>query len=116
MLAKQEQDTFYNQVGVTIKSSRIKAGVKQEELSKHLGFVSRISIANIEAGKQKVQLHTLVEIAEYLKVPMATLIPSIEKFRKDVDPVMIKKIQKEILDAPTVEKIKGFIRYSAQKK
>lgn len=117
MLTKKEQDAVYKKLGEIIKAERIKAGIKQEELSTYLGFVSRISIANIESGKQKIQLHTLIEIADFLKLSITDLIPPLETIRKEVNPKLVKKIGKEGIDDPgTVEKIKDFIRFSTSKK
>lgn len=121
MLSKQEQDIFYKKVGSLIKAQRQKAGISQEDLSKRLGFISRISIANIESGKQKVQLHTVTEIADFLKLPISELIPPIETVRKEVNPKLLKKIGKEvnrevIRDPQSAEKLTAFVRLSTSKK
>jgi transcriptional regulator with XRE-family HTH domain len=116
VLSKKQQDIFYQTLGKAIKNARNKEDIKQETLSKYLGFVSRISIANIESGKQKIQLHTLVEISNILKVSLVELLPQIEDMKKDINPKFVKKINisKEIPDedSETKEKIKNFIRFS----
>ncbi len=113
MLKKFDKESFYRRVGSLIKAHRIQASVSQEELSKHLDFESRISIANIESGKQKIQLHTIVKLANFLKTPLAELIPNINLEEKTVNPKLLKKIEKEVIDDPkSAEKITAFIRYS----
>jgi transcriptional regulator with XRE-family HTH domain len=46
-------------------------------LARRIG-VKRTSITNIEGGRQPLQLHTLLAIAEALRVPAEQLLPSIE--------------------------------------
>jgi transcriptional regulator with XRE-family HTH domain len=114
VLSKEEQDIFYKTLGKSIKEARIRKKIKQETLSKDLGFVSRISIVNIESGKQKVQLHTLLEISNILNVSISELIPHVEDVQKQMNPKFKIKINKEIPsdDSETAEKIKNFILYS----
>ncbi len=116
MLSKEEQKAFYAELGKLIKAARIKENIKQETLSKDLGFVSRISIVNIESGKQKIQLHTLLEISNILKVSMKDLLPPIETIRKEINPKFVKtlNVNKEIPseDSKTKERIKNFIRFT----
>lgn len=116
VLSKEEQKAFYAELGKLIKAARIKENIKQETLSKDLGFVSRISIVNIESGKQKIQLHTLLEISNILKVSMKDLLPPIETIRKEINPKFVKtlNVNKEIPseDSKTKERIKNFIRFT----
>lgn len=103
-------------VGQLIRDARENAGVKQEVLSHNLGFKSRISISNIESGRQNIQLATLVEIADYLKVGVSSLIPGLETIKKAVSKKMTRNIEKEgVEDATSYEKIKDFIRFTTTK-
>jgi transcriptional regulator with XRE-family HTH domain len=47
----------------------------QDELARRVGM-TRTSITNIEHGRQKVQLHTLYDIAAALDVPAQDLLPA----------------------------------------
>jgi transcriptional regulator with XRE-family HTH domain len=117
VLSKHEQELFNRKLGEIVRNARIKAEVKQEDLSKRLGFKSRISIANIENGKQSVQVTTLIEIAEFLKLPLTDLIPPLETIKKEINPKLIRRIEKEVIDDPeSVEKIINFIRFTISKK
>lgn len=74
-------DRFYADVGQRIRNARVakKNGVgrlSQTELAKAVSL-SRTSIANIERGRQRILLHTLVSVAETLRVDPGTLIPSL---------------------------------------
>ncbi|MET7499564.1 helix-turn-helix domain-containing protein [Streptomyces microflavus] len=69
-----QNDRFYVTVGDRIRGARIAARLTQADLASRLGLV-RSSIANIEAGRQRVPLHTLVAIATALAVEVTELIP-----------------------------------------
>ncbi|MHA3771631.1 helix-turn-helix domain-containing protein [Verrucomicrobiota bacterium sgz303538] len=65
----------YRVVGARIRGERIKQKLTQEELAS-LVKLKRTSITNIEKGRQKLLLHTLVEIAAALGVsPLELLSP-----------------------------------------
>lgn len=120
MLTKTEQQEFYKIAGNLIRIARNRVKISQEELAHQLGFVSRISVVNIESGKQKILLHTLLEISELLNVPLHDLLPSVESVKQGISAKFAKKISKEfskeISDDPlTIEKIKSFIRLSSSK-
>ena len=117
MLSKTEEQAFNKLAGHLIKDARERNNVKQETLSEYLGFKSRISVANIESGKQNIQLTTIAEIADYLSVPIATLIPPIESIRMHVSQKLVRNIGKDgVADADSYERIKNFIRFAATKK
>ena len=69
-----ESQTFYSQLGIHIKEAREERGLTQEALGNSVGL-SRTSITNVEKGKQKVLLHTFVNIANTLKVNPESLLP-----------------------------------------
>lgn len=72
---------LYEAVGVRIRNARQRANLTQTELAQRLDM-TRSSVANFEAGRQRVTLHTLLQIAEELKTPAAELLvepaPSLE--------------------------------------
>jgi len=55
----------------------------QGELALRVGM-TRTSISNIESGRQKLQLHTLYDIAQALEVPPEALLPSPEYPKPEV--------------------------------
>jgi transcriptional regulator with XRE-family HTH domain len=117
LLSKEEQTKFNKLVGKLIRDARENSKVKQEVLSTYLGFKSRISIANIEAGKQNIQLTTLVEIADYLKVPTSDLIPPLEAIKIQINTKLARNMEKEGIEDPKLsERLNDFIRYTATKK
>lgn len=71
------QAEIYTRVGREILQHRLNAGLSQAELASSIGL-TRTSISNIEKGRQKMLLHTLVMIAESLRVPTASLLPASE--------------------------------------
>jgi transcriptional regulator with XRE-family HTH domain len=69
-------DLFYGDVGNRIKSARIDAGISQATLAQLIGF-NRSSVANLEAGRQRIALHLFTLIAEALHADPVTLLPNI---------------------------------------
>lgn len=70
-----DADTLlYIAVGERIRLEREALGMKQGELAAQLDY-TRTSIVNIEAGRQRLPLHMLVQIAAVLCVPPSTLLP-----------------------------------------
>lgn len=67
--------TFYIELGARIKTHREWAGLTQEQLAKATGL-TRSSIANIEAGRQRCDIHVLVQIADRLHADPRGLLPT----------------------------------------
>jgi transcriptional regulator with XRE-family HTH domain len=67
-------DEIYKQMGRLIRVRRKKIEVTQEELAQRINL-TRTSITNIEKGRQKIQVHTLFDIAAALDVSPYTLLP-----------------------------------------
>jgi transcriptional regulator with XRE-family HTH domain len=67
-------EEFYKVVGERIKDERKKQGYTQNDLADAVEL-SRTSVTNIESGRQKYPLHKLWEIAKFLRVDMAQLLP-----------------------------------------
>ncbi len=65
---------FDRALGERIREARERVGVKQDQLARAVGL-SRTSITNIERGRQGVQAHLLVRLAEILGRPPADLLP-----------------------------------------
>jgi transcriptional regulator with XRE-family HTH domain len=70
-------ESFYVDVGQRIKAFRTNLGLTQDQLGRLLiPPTSRVSIANVECGKQRILSHTLVQFAEALKVEPMELLPA----------------------------------------
>ena len=67
-------DHFYEQFGQRVRSARLKRGMNQEALGHRVGL-ERSSISNVEKGRQRVQLHMLLEFAAALNLAPAQLLP-----------------------------------------
>lgn len=52
----------YEDLGRNIRRARLLAGLTQEQLGRAVGL-TRTSVNNIEHGRQKVLVHTLLELA-----------------------------------------------------
>lgn len=68
----------YKVMGKLIRARRKKIGLSQSALAERINL-TRTSITNIEQGRQKIQVHTLCEIAKALDVQPSSLLPVFEK-------------------------------------
>lgn len=77
VLCMSNIEPFYAELGRLIQTKRNENGMSQEYLAQQLEpKVTRASIANIEAGKQRVLTHTLVQLSKALSIDLTQLIPS----------------------------------------
>src|ERR1700749_812625 len=67
-------DAVYRSLGKLIRGRRLDAKLTQGELAERVGL-TRVSITQIERGRQKVLIHTLYVIAEALGVNANALLP-----------------------------------------
>lgn len=115
MLTKKDREEFYKKVGNNIHESRVRNSISQEQLASHLGFKSRISIANIEGAKQNIQLHTLYEIASFLNIGIEELLPSAQS--KEINKSLLRNIEKTLEpNTKSSEKLIDFVRMVTAKK
>ncbi len=68
------REEFYVEVGKRIKKERTISGYNQDQLGKKIG-ISRVSIVNIEKGKQMPPVHVIWKIAAVLDTTMDHLFP-----------------------------------------
>ncbi len=59
----------YKEIGLRIRTQRIKAGWTQEELAEKLD-VATVYISRIENGKAQINLKRLAELAQILETPI----------------------------------------------
>ena len=72
----REVDIFYIILGVRIESIRIERAITQEGLGQMVGL-TRSSIANIEAGRQRILAHQIVCFAKALRTTPLKLLKGI---------------------------------------
>jgi transcriptional regulator with XRE-family HTH domain len=99
-LSDAEVDRFYTAVGSRVRRARAGRGMSQSALAKQIGF-TRSSVANLEAGRQKIALHLLVQIARALGCEPAALIPEVT-VASSVDDAVLEELT-EHLDEPARE-------------
>ncbi len=100
---------LYKKLGQRIRKEREAAGLTQGDLADVISL-SRTSITNIERGRQKIQVHTLYEIAAKLGIQVSVLLPPVdlgeseiwERIPDDVDEKDRSWI-KELLSQPDEE-------------
>jgi transcriptional regulator with XRE-family HTH domain len=109
MLDKEQQTVFYEKVGEKIKEVRKVRNMNQDELASQLG-ISRVSLVNIESGKQRVPVHVLLDICESLNLTLNDLIPQTFNHDATLDNTILNKVKKETEDSPeSSEKVLNFV-------
>ena len=112
-------EPFYRELGRRIQQLREKRELSQEELARRLNRpLTRASIANIENGKQRVLVHTLVELVRELRTSFEELIPETEEDRPEAwDRKEIEKeLEKELSQLPQTQIKKLVSRLHHKKK
>lgn len=66
-------EPIYQEAGKRIVGWRKHRGLSQAQLAEKIGL-TRASLTNIEVGKQRVQIHTLVKICRALDIGMAAIV------------------------------------------
>ncbi len=91
---EKEKKYLYDFVGSKIKDLRNDVGVSQNDLATKLNL-SRVSIVNIEKGRQHLSLHLLYEIARIFDKDIIFFFPSLEapttistKIEKEVEQIL----------------------------
>src|SRR5467141_2115920 len=80
-MEKDVVDMYYQIIGDRIALRRKQIQVTQEDLANTIGM-TRVSISNIEAGRQRAPIHTLYTIAGALETNIHTPLP---KDKSEVD-------------------------------
>ena len=96
-LSMADFDDLYGEVGRKLRQARVTQGLSQERLAQQLG-ISRASVVNIEAGRQRAPLHLLWQFSEALATDLSLLIPRREELspaakEATLDPAMVKQIR-----------------------
>lgn len=105
-LSDADVDRFYTVVGSRVRRARAGRGMSQAALAQQIGF-TRSSVANLEAGRQRVALHLFVQIARALECSPSVLIPEIAT-ASSVDDAVLQELT-EHLDAPAREFVRRAI-------
>lgn len=97
---------FNKKVGNRIRRARVEAKLTQEELAEHIGL-TRVSIVNMEGGRQACSIQKLVAISRITGYSVASMIddkgdtiPELAKVRHPVELILkLNKISERNLRA-----------------
>lgn len=73
-VAAQGIDAFYEAFGARVRSLREARAITQAILGQAVGL-TRSSVANLEAGRQRIPLHIVCDVADVLGVAPGELLP-----------------------------------------
>jgi len=107
-MTEKEKKFFYDYIGEKVRQLRLSVNMTQEELAKKLDK-SRVTIVNIEKGRQHPPLHMIIDFARVFNVPAGEFInetkwqrtskTEVAIFAKELQSSMkTKKGQEKILD------------------
>lgn len=96
-------EAFYTLAGERVRSARIDAGISQELLARRVGL-TRSSIANLEAGRQRVALHLFVSISDALNRDVCELLP---KKKRSHFGLNLTRVQDKLANSP--ESMQNFV-------
>jgi transcriptional regulator with XRE-family HTH domain len=123
LLTEAIQDAIYEELGRQIKAAREKEGINQDVVAKYLEL-SRVSVSNIEAGKQKIQIHTLLDLVKLLQIDLDELLVPIKRMlADDISEAREKRIHDSLKTSSSSEKaikddtirVKNFIGFIKSK-
>jgi transcriptional regulator with XRE-family HTH domain len=102
-------ESFYTEVGRRIRDQRNKLGMTQEQLGRSLSPpTTRVSIANIEGGNQRILAHTLVQLAAALGAEVTDILPQApEPSNNSTSEIAKELVSKLGISKSTAKKIAG---------
>jgi len=65
---------IYKDIGQRIRKLRRIKGVSQIELTHYIGYKSATAVTFIESGKRKINVATLIKIADYFDITIDELV------------------------------------------
>lgn len=110
-------DWLYGLIGDSLCKARKAAKLSQTELAKKVG-INRVSVVNIEKGRQRPPVHLLWRLAEAVGVELVQLIPRAKDFDAVADGVQLaaddtKAIQNATKgDVAAARQISDFVRWA----
>lgn len=110
-MQKDELDYLYEMIGNQIRQLRKKSRFSQEQLAAKLDL-SRVSVVNIEKGRQHPTVHLLIDISRILNVPLSTFLND-DMFKDFDNKSKLNKIKKKLSKTPDGfdhDKIMEFIK------
>lgn len=87
---------YYLVIGERVAIRRKALKMKQEDLAKAIGL-TRTSIVNLEAGRQRIPIHTFYSIAEALKTNVHDLLPKdIQEIDEQIARVAVRNLAESV--------------------
>lgn len=90
---KEAQHEFYIRIGEKLRIKRTFLNLTQEDVS-WLTNVSRVSINNIESGKQRSPLHFIISLCTILEIKIGDIVPDYSAGVKTIDELIKHKALK----------------------
>ena len=82
-------DLIYESIGKLVRIRRERLNLTQDDLAQRVGL-KRTSITYIEKGRQRIQVHTLYDLATALEVDLPALVPAFKPLEPDTLKARVK--------------------------
>ena len=115
-MSEAEQKYLYESIGSRIRSLRKKAEISQLDLAKRLDL-SRVSIVNIEKGRQHPSLHLLIDLARIFDTSVHDFFVD-EAWSNAESREKLSRIKKQIsqtTQGDSVKMVTDFVEFTTQK-
>ncbi len=109
-MTEKEQEILYQNIGNNIKGARNSISMSQQTFASMLNL-SRVSIVNIEKGRQRATIHLLYEISKITEIPISEILPKIETV-EELMPKWQKKLSSQLdeKNGNSIEKVSDFLK------
>lgn len=85
-MTEEQIKSIYVELGGRIKEARENKGFTQDILADQLSL-TRASIVNIESGRQRPMLHTIIKISDVLNTSLRALLP--DYYTEEAEPLQL---------------------------
>lgn len=91
------EDLLYEQIGDRLRTRRREFDLTQSEVAETAGLL-RTTIANIEAGRQRVSLHVLYKLCTILNLEVTEILPATTEIVAPLTPAV--SIEEQLQNVP----------------
>jgi DNA-binding XRE family transcriptional regulator len=107
----KDKNLFYKELANNLLKARESSGLNQEQVANAVSL-SRVSIINIEKGRQKANMFLVWQLCQIYNVEISHVIPvqkQVSEHSYSIENMIEKKTQKHLLSIKSQEKLRSFL-------
>lgn len=109
-----EKNAINKVLGMNVCNLRKQTGLTQEQVADALG-VTRVTVVNIEKGKQAITIHSAVFLCFILKCKLSDFVPMKSALRKEIEKMGQRKVELDAVQKEQAELKKKWDKLQKQK-